>query len=458
MCGIIGAYRQDIKEGLEALKHRGPDFRFQFQLGSFNFGHARLSILDPEVRSNQPFLFRNSILVYNGELWNYKELRTELQNIGYEFTTTGDTEVVSIALHHWGIDALERFNGMFALGWTNGDECYLARDRFGEVPLYFIRQPFFFASERKALLKYGINNAELFPAGHYFEYDAVNPILENVALPYYSVSNNPIQYSKVDDVYSKLEKLLLDAVEERTIADVPICTLLSGGIDSSLITAILSKSYKDLVAYTAVFNEKSSDLKFARMLAKELNVKLVEVKINSPTLEDIEDTIWCIESPLKTQVEIAYPCIKLAQAIKSDGFKVTFSGDGSDEMFGSYRFAYYGIKEHGYKNYVRKLYSSLSYKNYIRNNKAFMAHGVEVRLPFANRQLVEYCLNWPEEFYNSKNEKMILKSSMKNILPDYITKRHKIGFQDGLGIKSAFKTIINPSGYKSIYKGLFNEA
>ncbi len=195
----------------------------------------------------------------------------------------------------------------------------------------------------------------------------------------------------------------------------------------------------------------------AKILAKELNIKLIKIKINSPTLKDIENTIYSIENPLKTQVEIAYPCIKLAEVIHSDGLKVTFSGDGSDEMFGSYRFAYYGIRDKGYNKYIRELYHSLSYRNYIRNNKAFMAHSVEVRLPFANTNLVEYALNLPAEIvYDPKNEKQLLKLAMKNILPDYILQRQKLGFQDGLGIKNAFKSICKPVYSKQYYYSKFS--
>ena len=363
--------------------------------------------------------------------------------------------MVAIALHHWGIFALQKFNGMFAFAWTNGESIIVARDRFGEVPVYYNPGVIAFASEQKALTALGLRNNILLDCGHYIEcpYDKKQWCINE----YYHIPDITNSANDEPEPNKKLLKLLTDAVDERKISDVPICTLLSGGIDSSLITAILAKEFPGIIAYTAVFNKKSKDLKCARLLADYLNIKLVEVNITEPTIEDIKATIYSVESYLKTQIEIAYPTIKLAEVINKDGFKVVFSSDGSDEMFGSYRFAYHGIKKYGYRNYIRKLYHSLSYKNYIRNNKAFMAHSVEARLPFANTELVEYVLNLPTDIvYNHKEEKRILKSSVQNLLPQEIIKRQKIGFQDGLGIKEQFAKICKPSFYRQYYKELFN--
>jgi Asparagine synthase (glutamine-hydrolyzing) len=257
---------------------------------------------------------------------------------------------------------------MFAMAWTDGATVWLARDKFGEVPVYYnVQDGFHFCSEMKGLLAIGLKDNILLDCSHFIEYDISKGLM--ILASHYQVPDEPIN-DNADTIIENLRRLMIEAVREREISDVPICTLLSGGLDSSLITAILAKTFPDIVAYSAIYNEKSADLKAARALAQTLNIKLIEIKLDAPTKDNIERTIYCIESPLKTQIEIAYPCIKLAEAMHSDGFKVTFSGDGSDEMFGSYRFSYYGIRDMGYTQYIRKSYNSLSYRNYIRNNKA----------------------------------------------------------------------------------------
>ena len=217
MCGIIGVLGDiDITPGLEALSHRGRDAEGKITFGRFTLGHRRLSIIDLDSRSNQPYIYRNSALIYNGELWNYKELKQLLIiNIGYEFKTTSDTEVVAIALHHWGIDALHKLNGMFAFAWTNGESIIVARDRFGEIPIYYNPEVIAFASEQKALTVLGLRNNILLDCGHYIEcpYDKKQwCINEYYHIPDITNSANDetepaLKFSKllISVIYSKLQ-------------------------------------------------------------------------------------------------------------------------------------------------------------------------------------------------------------------------------------------------------------
>ena len=153
MCGIVGGFADNISSGVNALKHRGPDANGIVQVGSISLGHTRLAIIDVDSRSNQPFMYHDVTLVYNGELWNYKELRSRLLDDGYEFNTTSDTEVLAAMLQKYNTAALPLLDGMFAFAWTiDGETLYLARDRYGEMPLHVARRiPFLFASEHKAL-------------------------------------------------------------------------------------------------------------------------------------------------------------------------------------------------------------------------------------------------------------------------------------------------------------------
>src|SRR5437868_12143455 len=137
MCGVVGSIGADIETGIETLVHRGPDAQGMVRVGDIRLGHTRLAILDPDPRSNQPFCYRGVHLVFNGEIWNYRQIREELQALGHQFQTTGDTEILAAALSQWGTDALPRLNGMFALAWTmDGERLFIARDRFGEIPVH----------------------------------------------------------------------------------------------------------------------------------------------------------------------------------------------------------------------------------------------------------------------------------------------------------------------------------
>src|SRR5262249_35566821 len=141
MCGIVGGFIPDVRRGVQALLHRGPDAQGTARVGDIALGHTRLAVLDPDPRSNQPFTYGKVRLVFNGEVWNYAEVRRELPALGSVFATAGDTEVVAAALDRWGPAALGKLNGMFALAWTtDGEVLHLARDRFGEVPLHVAKQ------------------------------------------------------------------------------------------------------------------------------------------------------------------------------------------------------------------------------------------------------------------------------------------------------------------------------
>src|SRR5207248_606626 len=212
--------------GVRALTHRGPDAQGIVRIGKLLLGHTRLSIIDPDPRSNQPFTYGGVTLVYDGELWNYVALREQLKRLGCKFKTSGDTEVLAAALNQWGTAALTKLDGMFALAWTTeGKTLYLARDRFGEMPLHVARQkPFAFASELKGLLALGANREsfEDLPPGHYLEVTASGMR----TLEYYDPPAKPRAVTRAE-ASARVFKLLEAGTSERTISDVPVCTLLS---------------------------------------------------------------------------------------------------------------------------------------------------------------------------------------------------------------------------------------
>lgn len=444
MCGIIGGFapKSQIEQGLNALHHRGPDHAAMHSVGSITLGHTRLAILDLDVRSNQPFLYRDLAVVFNGEIWNYRFIRAELFGLGYQFKTDGDTEVIAAALHCWGVEALSKLNGMFAIAWAQNDEhLYLARDRFGEIPLHIAKQkPFLFASELKALKTIG---------GHPKSFDHIQPghyaIVSKSGIRIKSYYDIPLVARAVDlptasaELFNKIQAGTI----ERSISDVPVCTLLSGGIDSAAVALHLKEVFPNLVAYVAVMNPQSRDLKCARQFAAESGIELREVKIPIPTATDLTTIIEIIEMPYKAQVEIGWACLHLAKQIQADGFKVTFSGEGSDELWASYGFAYHALKTENWHAYRKKLFLAQAEKNFARCNKIFMRHSIECRLPFLNPSLVEYAISLPQDVVHvGTSKKAVIQSAYRGRLLRSITDRPKLAFQDGLGLKEEISKVI----------------
>lgn len=458
MCGIVGGFGKRIEPGIVTLRHRGRDGEGCTVVGDIAFGHTRLAILDPDPRSNQPFTYRDITLTFNGEIWNYLDVRHQLKKRGYKFKTSGDAEVLAAALSHWDTGAFDHLQGMFAVGWTrDGQTLYLARDRFGEVPLHVAKQtPFYFASEKKALLALGASRASIedVPPGYWAKVTPKGWQLTQ----YYDPPCTPIEISR-DDAAQCLFKLIGEGTIERTLSDVPVCTLLSGGIDSSAVAYWLTQKIPNLVAYIAVHNAKSRDVLNARLVAKTLHIELREVYIPLPTPEDLAEVIRVIEMDSKAQIEIGWACLKLAEAMHRDGFKVTFSGEGSDELWASYGFAYHALKTQDWHSYRKALFLSQARKNFVRANKIFMAHSVECRLPFLNTALVEFALSLPQAVVQAgkSRPKAIIQDAFKGRLPDAVTRRPKVAFQDGMGIKDAIRRVLpNPERfYHAEYSRLY---
>jgi len=470
MCGIIGGFTS-IAGGVERLKHRGPDAQNQITVGKVSLGHTRLAIKDLDRRSDQPFHYGNVCLVFNGEIWNYMELREELTRVGYEFRTTGDTEVLAACLNAYGIDeTLRKVNGMFAFAYTtNGENVYVARDKFGEIPVHIGIQPseefgahgrFIFASEVKALkaIKVAPPTIDYVLPGEYVEARSNGTIHKT---RWYVPPIEPAEKITRGVAAELLYEKLRAAVREREMSDVPLCTMLSGGLDSSLITYLLAQDIPNIVAYTAVHDKSSKDLKMARMLAKQLNIELREVYVPTPTRDELAEVVRIAETPYKVQVEIGWACLKLAEAMKRDGFKVTFSGDGSDELFASYGFSYYGLKKAGWYDYRRDLFLDQHRKNFSRANKVFMSQGIECRLPFLNPNVVEFILSLPQEVAQEgrKRPKAVLEDAFRHKLPDGIVNRTKVAFQDGMKIKGDIESVVaDPMKfYRTEYKQFLTE-
>jgi asparagine synthase (glutamine-hydrolysing) len=465
VCGIIAAAAPlDLTAGLVALAHRGPDATATALVAGIPLGHARLAIQDPSPRSDQPFTDGPVTIAYNGELFNGATVRATIEAAapGRVWATTGDTETFAAALATLGpAAALRLLDGMFAVAWADTRHpgtLFLARDRHGEVPLHVHRAaPLMAASELKAFRAHGRRCG---PAvvdvqpGTWWEIRRGHATVTE----FHRLRAVPAP-AELGHAAAELARRLATAVDRRVIADVPVCSLLSGGIDSAAIALELTRHHPSLVCYTARMDPKSPDLRCARETAAMLGVDLVEVDVPPPTADDLGGVIRQIEMPYKAQIEIAWACLRLAERIAADGFKVTYSGEGSDELWASYGFAYHGLQTTGWHTYRRDLIAAQAVRNFPRVNKAFMAHAVEARLPFLDPDVVRYALSLPRTAVQDgpSHPKAVLQHAYTGRLPAQVTKRPKLAFQDGLGLKKNIAAgLPNPARfYRAEYRRLY---
>jgi asparagine synthase (glutamine-hydrolysing) len=437
VCGLIGGSRRllgDPDAALARIAHRGPDGQGWCEAGGFILGHTRLAIQDTTEAAAQPFTRAGHVLTYNGELWNAENLRPTLSG---PWTSTGDTEVLAALLTERGIPALDECEGMFGLAWSGPDGTWLARDRFGKIPLYAVRtaQGWLWASELRA-----------FPRGSH----AV-PIEPGTAV---HLDTGRVhrwarwQLGQEPDA-AQVRTLLREGVAARMVSDRPVCFLLSGGMDSTLVLALARDLHPDPVAYTAVYDPASEDLKAARRVAAEFDVPLVEVKIPDITERALTEAVRTVEVPMKAQVEIATAHLPLARAIASDGFRVALSGEGADELFGGYgntAIAASKTDDAGYRQIKVDQLAKMARGNFPRVNKVFMAAGVEGRLPFLHRPLVELAVDASKR--SSPPGKSLLKAAAAGVIPQWVIRRPKDTFQGGTGVAdAAARTVTAPTRF-----------
>ena len=434
MCGIAGAIGgrpEQVERMMQRIKHRGPDGIGLQVTGEAVHGHVRLALVDLTTASSQPFQRGQGTLSFNGEVWNFRELRRELEAQGETFTTTGDTEVLASFLTRFGLGCLSRLDGMFAFAWSDGSGGHwLVRDSFGKVPLYVAKVSggFQWASERKAFAP-GIKPIAV-PPGHAFN------LVTGGWVRWYRLP--PSSELTPEAVLTHLRR----GVAQRLQADAPVCCLVSGGLDSSVILALAKEQRPDLTAYTAVFNPDSEDAIGARRICAELGVPLSEVRVEA-SVEDVERAIQSIEIPSKAQIEIATLCLPLARRIQADGFKACLSGESADELFGGYGnfcIASSGQPDSEVVKLRKALLEKMARGNFIRCNKAFMAHGVECRLPYMEQPLVEAAIQCGLK--SSPAQKRLLKDAVSGLVPSWVVKRKKDTFQGGSGVSDHIAKLI----------------
>ena len=403
MCGITGIIHLDgsavspavLQKMTDIISHRGPDGEGHWIEGNVGMGHRRLAIIDLSPAGHQPMISMDHryILSYNGEIYNFRELRMELEAAGFWFRSKTDSEVVLYALAHWGTEALLRFNGMFALAFWDRKErtLLLARDRYGIKPLYVSQQgnTFAFGSEQKAitarpefrkildkeaLLEYFtfqnifsdktlLQDIQLLPAGHYatLKLRTDKPRFQRTRYWDYNF-RLPDQIAADKEYREELDRLFTQAVNRQLVTDVELGSYLSGGMDSGSITAIAAKSYPYLKTFTCGFDLSSAsglELAFderakAEAMSCHFKTEHYEMVLKAGDMERCMSKLaWHLEEPRVGQSYPNYYAAKLA----SKFVKVVLSGSGGDELFGGYPWRYYrAVVNDDFEHYIDKYY------------------------------------------------------------------------------------------------------
>ena len=481
MCGIVGIFnvkeqsqslRQKALKMSQKIRHRGPDWSGIYCGGSAILAHERLSIVDPES-GGQPLYSpdRKQVLAVNGEIYNHQEIRRKYAG-QYEFQTGSDCEVILALYRDKGIDFLEDLNGIFAFALYDeeNDEFLIARDPIGVIPLYIgfdSDGKVYVASELKALEGF-CDHYEPFLPGHYLtniehsplnieHYDGQKTMETNVQCSMFNVQcyykRDWMRYDAVKDNPASVEAIhdaLTAAVKRQLMSDVPYGVLLSGGLDSSVISAIAekfsehrieddskTKAYWPRLHSFAVGLKGAPDLAKARMVAEHIGTVHHEINYTiQEGLDAIRDVIYYIETYDVTTVRASTPMYLLARVIKSMGIKMVLSGEGADEIFGGYLYFHKAPSARDFhEETVRKL-SKLHLYDCLRANKSLSAWGVEGRVPFLDKEFLDVAMRTNPEAKmcpGSTMEKKIVREAFADMLPAEVAWRQKEQFSDGVG-------------------------
>jgi len=458
MCGIVCAF--DLKEPSEKLRpqllemskrvrHRGPDWSGIYANEKAVLAHERLAIVDP-ASGKQPLFSADGklVLAANGEIYNHKELRKQFEG-KYKFQTQSDCEVILALYREKGVDFVDDMNGIFgfALYDAEKDEYFIARDHMGIIPLYIgwdKNGTFYVASELKAL-EGTCSKIELFPPGHYLQSSTGEFVrwYQRDWMEYDSVKENETSIEELHDALSA-------AVKRQLMSDVPYGVLLSGGLDSS-VTSAIAKKYSQMRVESddtkeawwpqlhsfSVGLEGSPDLAAAQKVADHIGTVHHEIKFTiQEGLDAIRDVIYNLETYDITTIRASTPMYLMARVIKSMGIKMVLSGEGADELFGGYLYFHKAPSDQEFhEETVRKL-GKLHMYDCLRANKSLAAWGIEGRVPFLDKEFMDMAMriNPKDKMITSERmEKWVVRKAFEAYLPESVAWRQKEQFSDGVG-------------------------
>lgn len=458
MCGVIGVFdlrqnpdelRPKVLEMSKKIRHRGPDWSGIWCGQHAILAHERLSIVDPQS-GGQPLKSKdgNLILSVNGEIYNHREIREKLSG-NYEFLTQSDCEVILALYAQKGIDFLEDLNGIFAFALydKSTDQYLIARDPIGVIPLYMGWDKFgnFYVSSELKALEGVCNSIKEFLPGHYLS------SIEGEMKRWYQ--RDWMEYGAVKDNSTSIEELrmaLEASVHRQLMSDVPYGVLLSGGLDSSVISAVAKKfaarriesndkndAWWPQLHSFAVGLPGSPDLAAARKVAEHIGTIHHEINFTiQEGLDAIRDVIYHLETYDVTTIRASTPMYLMARVIKSMGVKMVLSGEGADEVFGGYLYFHKAPDARSFhEETIRKL-SKLHLYDCLRANKSLAAWGVEGRVPFLDKEFLDVAMRLNPEDKMAKNgrmEKWVLRKAFEDYLPQSVAWRQKEQFSDGVG-------------------------
>lgn len=438
ICGLAGMWNglneNDVRSMLNDMIHRGPDAAGEmvFEDVPGMFGHRRLSIMDPEG-GNQPISNESGLMsiIANGEIYNFPELSKTLA-AKHDLKTTSDTEAVLHMYEDDGEKLVEKLHGMYAFAIADGKDLFIARDPVGIKPLYYIESDsgFYFASELKPLAALSKDVHE-FPPGTI--YHSKRGFTQFYSVPHFAVNNEPVEV-----LTKRLRRTLERVVESHLMSDVPLGVFLSGGLDSSITTALSRKIIGKPIHSFSVGIAGCADLEAARMLTRYLDTIHHEYLITvDEVMEKLPEIIYYLESFDQDLVRSAIPTYFTARMAR-EHVKVVLSGEGADELFAGY--SYYKdlkISDEIMQDELRRSVSTLHNVNLQRVDRLTMAHSIEARVPFLDREVIDMSLQIPAEYKlygDPPMEKWILRKAVEDLLPKEITWRRKEQFDEGSGI------------------------
>ncbi len=460
MCGITSIFNIQKEEERKELRsqvllmsskvrHRGPDWSGIYNGKSAILAHERLSIVDP-ASGGQPLISPDGkvILCVNGEIYNHRELRKTL-TIDYKFKTNSDCEIILALYQEKGIDFLEDISGIFAftLYDEEKDVFLIARDPIGVIPLYIgtdAKGHILVSSELKGLEGYATQYDQFMPGHYYYSEDkTTTKWYTREWMEYDNVKDNPVSIKE-------LREALMNAVRQQLMSDVPYGVLLSGGLDSSIISAVaklyaskrietngqLNAWWPQLHSF-AIGLEGSPDLIAAQKVADFIGTVHHEVHYTiQEGLDAIRDVIYHIETYDVTTVRASTPMYLIARVIKSMGIKMVLSGEGADEVFGGYLYFHKAPTPKAFHEETVRKVNKLYLYDCLRANKSLASWGVEGRVPFLDKEFLDVAMRLNPEAKMAPGdviEKKILRQAFEDLLPESVTWRQKEQFSDGVG-------------------------
>ena len=483
MCGIVCAFdiksnsdevRSNVLKMAKKVRHRGPDWSGIYSNNNAVLAHERLAIVDP-TSGKQPIISDDGlkVIAVNGEIYNHIDLK-ERHTPDYNFKTESDCEVILALYQEKGVNFLNDLNGIFAFALydSSNDKYLIARDHMGIIPLYigWDKQNIFYVSSELKSLEGICNKIELFPPGHYL--DSSDGKLTKWYVP------NWTKFDSVKDSETKIKLIhdsLSSAVKRQLMSDVPYGVLLSGGLDSSITSALAKKFASKRIESNdqqdawwpqlhsfSVGLEGAPDLKAAKIVADHIGTVHHEINFTvQEGLDAIRDVIYHLETYDVTTIRASTPMYLMARAIKSLGIKMVLSGEGADELFGGYLYFHKAPNAKEFHDETVRKLDKLHQYDCLRANKSLAAWGIEGRVPFLDKKFIDVAMGInPEDkmIKNGRIEKWVLREAFKDYLPESVLWRQKEQFSDGVGyswidsLKELVSNVVSDSDFENASK------